>query len=353
MQPSTTTLLALSWFTRILGGISLIGGVVLIFRNFRNQRVYEQQHESRHQHFSLFIWSTITFLWWLFAVIIFLAFTAPYLCSFVSLMVYIAVAYPHISLTLYQLARLRYVTSSHFRNSEEEQVTSTSIEYPKCVFIVLYCIGIPLFFFAFMVSAMIVQDIDFYAFDRDDDAFSFGCIAKDSPAKWRPFAVLNSIWYLVWDWTVVTLYAYKLVALKRKFQETGQTDSSRKAIRHIVNILSKLLFLTAISELYPLMYVLVFPCILQPKCLALRLWNQTGGVMLDNSVICVVIYLMNDHNHSDYLRVLRAVHKCGCLRCCCCCARDLEQTLLNDTNTDATEFSPDPDLRVCVETTPR
>eukprot|EP00484_Ammonia_sp_Unknown_P022172 CAMPEP_0197040400 /NCGR_PEP_ID=MMETSP1384-20130603/17104_1 /TAXON_ID=29189 /ORGANISM="Ammonia sp." /LENGTH=284 /DNA_ID=CAMNT_0042471147 /DNA_START=190 /DNA_END=1044 /DNA_ORIENTATION=+ len=228
---------------------------------------------------------------------------------------------------MYALSRLQYVTSHKFsKQLSEAQFASTSISYSKYWFTVLYWLGAPRFAYTFLTSIYITLDVEFYEFTDNDD---FGCYGDifTSRMRWKALATPGVTTYLMWDWTIAALYVFKLISLKRKVREIS--DSQRhnqqpgacalnnqqleiQAMRRVIADLAKVLSLTAISKLYPMVHL---PTLYDAEENALWLaWDQSVGTVVENAFIFTSVYLINTHNEKDYRLVLRPTRK---LACCC------------------------------------
>ena len=207
-------------------------------------------------------------------------------------------------LTLFQIARLQYL----FMDTRIQ----TGYGYPKWLFIVLYSIGVLLLLYAIFYGLYVFTDTWTY---QEFGGFHF-CKGDDLEVRSVIMPAIGSIIFLIWDWTVISLYIVKMCQFYKMRNNMDKTVSNK-----IKFILYKITYLTFLIELWAVLFVIgaVLTQIFGPK----RDRGPTYGTMIsylgygfEHFWSAYVVYNMMDHNNNEYFRAVRRMDRLG-MFCCC------------------------------------
>ena len=305
----------------------------VIFRKEYKKKTNETYGETKNIYqLWLFRWSYLTFI----TVIIYL-FTnitsnlSPDICIYVGRLSPPIYNLMNVFFTNYQICRLQYCFDS-------KQIHSKKYGYPKSLFIFLYLFGI-LIQILFCVHYLIINSIE---------ATTRGCsIVRDPKLDTWLLAIISGM-NGIWTLTILGLYIFKTIQIKNKKQSTAQlsaasasknsndsngtnnqhvpnnhtrhvpnggnsrTTENQRIFRRINYIVFKLFILTILYQIENIVVVVT--------------WQMTNGVNFSYSIVimqlgpiclCIIMYLMIEHNDNEYIKlliILKKLHICCCFR---------------------------------------
>ena len=285
------------WISRVSLIVALIIIAFISIKNRINYNKYQTKLTTDNPQSVykapkwLKLWSTLLFISCIFGLFSLISSTIPIICQYTYYIFSASVATPHILLAYFQIGRLHLCFSRNTGNK--------SISYPPYLFKILYLIGIPLFLYTIIYQFFTMESYELH--------HGLGCSFEDK----FYFSLFNyAIYfaYLLWDWTIVGLYIYKLVKIKKTIR--GGDDITMDVMKKIDLTLSRILFLTLIAE------IAVFPILVLDM---LGIMGRGFGWSLDFVVLSGVMYFMLEHNTESYLRLLLVIKILGIHKCCCCC----------------------------------
>eukprot|EP01084_Bolivina_argentea_P309689 535732_1 len=220
----------------------------------------------------------------------------PFICQFGSQIALSCGISSRAMITIYQIARLEYT----FLNS---QIHST-YGYPYWVFILLYLYGIACSFQVWIVVWFV------FSVKLTASNYCFSTITSFG-VNWFLFGALL---YYPWDLIVLLLYIVKICAIKRRKYSNEHNDTDRSIIKRINYILTKIIILTILYELFSFIIQVMVVFINHNSSTALLMIRE---LMFMSDAICsgIVIFLMIEHNNEHYLNLLQMLNK---LQLCCC-----------------------------------
>ena len=297
-----TTVVLNVWIYRISLLIAFWISLYIIYRDYRNRKLYALDSKQIVLPKYLKIYSNLT-IWHIpISILLFLSYKIPYICiwTYTTTTAYLT---PKTLLTLFQIARLQLCFS-------QSQIHS-SFGYPKCVFICLYFVG---FLLILYIPACVYLWLEYVPRYHLKPA-NLGC-DFDHNEIWAANAGWSFFIYTLWDLMVLFLYIYKIRQAKRRITDVAKCPTAQGNILSRINgILNKILFLTIIYE------------IISNSLIHVNLWIATpiihtimhAGWAVDYIATLLTMYLFLEHNESDYLLLLRLMKKFKCLDSCCCC----------------------------------
>mmetsp|Transcript_66326 Transcript_66326/g.105523 ORF Transcript_66326/g.105523 Transcript_66326/m.105523 type:complete len:358 (-) Transcript_66326:12-1085(-) len=325
-----------SWTKRALIASELIICSILIAVNVVRQRKRTKKLvlSGKTEPVSLLTWSTVCFMWCIFGMLIFLATSIPTLCEVMSVLIGPGWIYPHIFLSLYQLARLKATFSL---DANHHDLTTEELAYPNWIYIALYLYGLQSVIHSFAVPLSRFLSGSLETVERPNDS---GCSVETQVSSLTVSIALTSarlFAYLIWDWFIVGMYIYKLHQIRSRFTE------SRRLHRQIRAVMKRILLLTAITEIVFIVTFSAFGFVAQS-------WSEAILIPIDILVTFGVLHLMMDRNDNDYLLMLRCLRRCGCLKLCCCCFGDLELEYAQIGGEDEEETQQEEQSEIEVQT---
>ena len=210
------------------------------------------------------------------------------ICTYASKFALACYSSYNIFMTFYQIARLQYC----FMDS---QIHSKKYGYSKWLFLFLYFAGFGIMLYWGYMNFISSHQYDNYLCFGNGRVivFEFGWI-------W-----IATMVYAFWDGFVLFLYIYKVCDVKEKMKLTENDRNTTIILNRVNVILHKIIFLTilagwisfAIGISYSLPYL------------------STSGLQLQCIDACFksfLMYLMIEHNHEIYLKLMQSY------LCCCC-----------------------------------
>eukprot|EP01084_Bolivina_argentea_P191747 329342_1 len=257
---------------RVTLSISFIVTFLVIVRNIVNKRKTDKIL-PKYVH----LWSSATLFSIPIAVLIYLSQRIPIICAHVSRFKILATAAPKILNTFYQLSRLQHCFASDRIPKE--------FGYSKRVFCFLYIYASIIILWALFTSLFLQKPISIR---------NWGC-RRIPKYKWQ--YLVNGIvvfFFIIWTWTTVILYIYKLRQLKNGI--CGQKRHIKQSIKRISLELNKILYLTIIYEIFT-------NCIVFANLYS-KIFRDYGiGRSFDLIFLSIITYLMLAHNSTDYDKI--------------------------------------------------
>lgn len=242
-----------------------------------------------------------------FCILLFLSRKIPHICLYTYPLSSMALVAPKIFLTFFEIARLKLCFYSNKIPSE--------LAYPKFLFTFLYSIG-------WILLLTSISYLWFTAEIYELDPLNMGC-SYDSNNLWSFISTLLVIVLATWNWTIIGLYTFKLYQLKKSI--ISKDEKSKHCLQKINLVLSKMLFLILIIQ------------IIANSIGLLIIWYSDAqwqiGWMIDFITVISVMYLMLEHNQSDYYKFIGFFIKIKCIKYCCCCIKNMiEEDKINEIN---------------------
>eukprot|EP01084_Bolivina_argentea_P067232 122485_1 len=276
-------------------GIGLFSSI-RILRTELLKRKKMDNDQVRIKYFELFSATTIILViinWTLYICEI-----LPFLCAFT----YIqrpSFGLPLISMGLFQLFRLYYcfsATQCHSSKGYSKQLFIFMIMYPFCV--TIYWFMYPLILIDLTIS-------------KNGECIIF------EPSNYNIFSPIGGIAYILWDWSILILIAYKIL----QFHKSAKSLSIPESVRTRVNgILKKVLLLT-------IFYEATVAVILILNSFVLRNWKTTLWqfiiffilLVIERTMLCYIQLLMLEHNQNEYVKFVKILNRVKIQYLCCCC----------------------------------
>ena len=144
--------------------------------------------------------------------------------------------------------------------------------------------------------------------------------------------------YYIWDWTVLLLYAIKIIQIKNAKKGTSIESATNKYVYNTVMKrvyigLHKILLLTIIYEILTVSMVVMFT--LFDDTTYEGAINSAAFIFMDPFVSSCIMYLMIERNNDEYIRALSLLYKSKIFCWLNCLMRDtLEYTISNEIEND-------------------
>ena len=243
-------------------------------------------------------------------------------CNFSRFLSHFMFATQYLFMGFYQLSRLYYCFSNDKIHSNKG--------YPKWVFIIMIIFGVSLSInwvltmhtytgYSLNNKCGINSRFEFY-YDR----FTIFSFKNTIIISW--FLASNISW-LLWDFTTLMLYYCKI----RTFRDViASKDQSEVVYKRILSVLYHIFILTIFYEVFTNVVGPILSAILRAVIEIEWITNLTDVVAISiaSMAINISMYLMMDHNKSDYIRFLRMISKLK-LNCICCgCRHIVKEQLL-------------------------
>eukprot|EP01084_Bolivina_argentea_P150975 263579_1 len=247
----------------------------------------------------------------------------PLFCYFSQAFTYFVSIMQLIFMGYFQLARLKYCFSNSQIHSKKG--------YPQCVFIVMYTVPIPI-----MIYLLAFMWFDFVKLKcKWDVNFNY------TETYWRylkndPFRIaLPGVIIYVWD--IITLILYVTKTISFRFNKKEMIEKQMHVWKRIKFILNRVILLTLCYWIYNI-FLVIF---------AMQSSILSGGdapnylsfvwflIISSFHSICIncCVFLMEEHNSSEYARFLRILNKYKfyyiCFPCCCLYCNSLITQSLN------------------------
>ena len=209
-------------------------------------------------------------------------------------------------MTFYQLSRLHYC----FANSK----IHSNKGYPKWLFIIMFTIGVILlinwpiavvfFGFFFFSNCGINAKLEFHYVPMDIVSFKYAFLWINATAGI----------YQIWDLVTLFLYYHKIRSIRKTIKNM---EKNQVVFNRISSILYKIFILTMFYEI--LQFIAFILVIIAP--FASHYWFETfarnTAFMISNIVFSVSMYLMMEHNKSEYVIFLKIIYKLRLHWICC------------------------------------
>eukprot|EP01083_Nonionella_stella_P038694 105203_1 len=295
-------------------GRALITCVYLITVYIFGKENYGRKQHNQHKQKliksskAMQYWSTTSFISCQLSSILLLMTTILPICSHILVVSYGAVLFIIVTLTFYQIARLQYVFSD----------VAHGYGYHPLVFVVLYTVG------CVIVIYMILIVIHYYL---------------HSTVKTNPYICVNIVGFdikflatylglfLLWDWSVLIAYIVKIYQLSH-----NHPSEHNETVTKIKTVLQKIVVLTLLLECFQFCVFVYFMLHMKGFLSIIVVYHVEGtkiGPSLEILLALFAMYLMIDHNHDKYLKLVRCLQK---IKLCCGCRCGLlsDENMLDD-----------------------
>ena len=249
-----------------------------------------------------------------------------YLCKFTLFLFVCTLSIQCISMGFYQLFGLYYC----FENAQDH-IISTNNGYPKIYFIIMYIIGI-------IVGINYILTI---SLNNDNPVFRSQCGINNkfefyysyNPIKlyqndktviliWTGLMVIS---YTFWDFVTLISYIYRIRSFKTFVNLSRKNNKRYKRIMITLYKISILtVFYQSMSFFGGLLYVALFPFI--PDLFTIIVLTAFNASVIWS----YSMYLMQDHNQTQYRKFLNII-SCCCVCCCNFCDKFVMEQI-NDLN---------------------
>lgn len=277
-----------AWVSRITFPIA-ISVVLFILKKEYKKRIDSTAKKvgtCKYQK-SLDFWSLSTILLSLSTLFSFFIHKIPSICNYNYGLFESLWVLTQATLTFYQIARLEYCFSA-------KRIHSEKYGYSDLVFKVLYMNG-----FLYMIYVSILTWFSYHVTDLG----CYGCEIVNSQLYYI-LVPIATVWFYAWDWTVLSMYFYKMYQLKKHKIFDNPVVYSR--VKFIMN---KIVLLTVIYEIKVVLIVLLNTILLDLPISSILI---PVFIMVDVISTVVIIYLMVEHNNDEFIITMK--------RCCCCCS---------------------------------
>eukprot|EP01084_Bolivina_argentea_P258972 436810_1 len=271
-----------SWFSRIIFTLLFF---ILLFM-FRHEPSKRRMANEKNNHYHsiyeqlLSITSIAVIALCIVTSLLMILTIIPNVCIYVFCLIGFLWSMIKYTLTLYQIGRLQYTFSS-------QQIHSVKYSYSRCTFIILYMFFILNLTITIYISFIIIQP---------ESIDKYGCIAKEPSDEDTKYVMIGLIFYAIWDWTVLSMYIYKVIQIYFK------TNFEHEQIyKRIYFVLKKIVFLTLLYEIAtaaPMIDTLLI------RSERTRLLTHSIAWFIDILASGSTIYLMIEHNNDDYLKFI-------------------------------------------------
>ena len=205
----------------------------------------------------------------------------------------------------YQLSRLYYCFA-------KEKVYHDK-GYPKWLFILMYSIGL---------INILHSAITPWIFYVIDNTWSIGCGITDKleqvrmlrPSTNAQYGFFAMLIYTLWDISTLLLYVFKVISFKTSI---GARNPDSMIVKKIQSILTRIIICTVLYEIMCLitMVSLIILSNISSCWMTVILWHLPFG--LASIVTSISMYLMQDHNTREYIKLLKIINGLGLSKICC------------------------------------
>ena len=297
-----TFIIIITWITRILCPVVFLFQIWILRRLLEKHKHTKEERitdndMSNNYHKWLYIWSFGSIIMFTISIMFQFGSKISQICGYIYMIFPLSWAYGQIMITFYQITRLQLCLSAN-------QVHST-YGYSTYSFIILYLYGIFLTIgftiSSFSVATMINME-------------NYGCIIIPGTEKSKistPILIIWTITYSFWDLTVLFMYIYKLIIVKRI-----KSENKRDVIhQRICFILTKMSILTAFSN------IRVFCTLIIIGIIFAFIINNNGYFLLIIAIISIidqpmsslVIYFMMEQNNHEYIKYISNIPCINCI----------------------------------------
>ena len=229
------------------------------------------------------------------------------LCNFISVLAVIALAVQMVFMGFYQLARLHYC----FAN---DKIYSNK-GYPNWVFNVMIIIGI-LLIIHFAIFGMFYPDmhpLNIKCGINSKLEFYYIPLQIISAQYYGVWLLVNSLSFLAWDITTVSLYYHKI-----RYLSSGIKNKDERIYKRVLSILYRVFITTLFYEIsmFVLTSVLGIVIALTDSIWIIGICSSITVAFCTNAV-SISIFLMMDHNKSEYIEFLKIIKKLRLNWLCC------------------------------------
>ena len=280
------------WINRI---ICVITSIILanIWRvEIKKQKTLSNAHSVGYKWLNF--WLSLTLILIALFPLFMLTLDIPTICEYSVGPTTIIFTGTAVALTYYQISRLYYCFAS-------KQIHSSKFGYSDTLFIFLYIIG-----FAFVIYLCAVN---FYFAPWAQKTSDGKQCTLNSNSDNNIYINISYLWYYVWDWTVLFLYVHKVRQFHRKHSEVI-ADKIKNKIKFI---LFKIMILTILVEINSIVGSIIYFSII-----SYNLQDILGPLLwCIEFIICAkIVILMPEHNHSEYMKMVRKLNKLNFFCCC-------------------------------------
>ena len=293
-----TEFIVSQWIIRIWYPICSVF-IALLIRNDLSKRKNDIRIDNDPYPKWLNLWSFLALLSYFISTITWFLTTFQFTCYYAVVAIFALYSMGPIFLTMFQITRLQYCFYSG-------QVHSVKYGYPKCLFIILYCIGSILL----IVSSMPI--FMFYSKTSNDMMTKYeSCNAlnmKDYMTGFAEYVSISSLSitiYFGWDIVVLCLFIFKVCQIKSKFKEQEDRNNIYRRIRFI---LQKITILTVLFEIKHFMKGGLDLMTHFDVKYALIVDSVYYGA--DHAISTILIYLMIERNNDQYIEFMK-IFCCG------------------------------------------
>eukprot|EP01084_Bolivina_argentea_P259433 437740_1 len=205
---------------------------------------------------------------------------------------------------LFQISRLYYCFA-------QSQVHSNK-GYPNWAFNIMYIIGI-LIMIDTTVGIWIVNHIPFVCGINKEYTFyaKFSNSGYFVGPLFTPWYTISSLIYLLWDMITLILYTNKVISF-RKYK-----SQQIEVFNRIMAILNRILILTLFYEIASAMTIIAMSIHGLIPTNAYYVLQTVGSGLASTAASCSM-FLMQQHNTSEYTQFLAILYKYGLYNVCCC-----------------------------------
>eukprot|EP01084_Bolivina_argentea_P287002 492429_1 len=284
---------------RIMTIISLLLAYRIVRKDFQNRRIFNDNHEIispslLHIETGVFI---ISILYGICVALIF----SPRVCVLNFKIGWILNGMQNDILGLFQIRRMQLCLSQDRIHSK--------FGYPGWVFKMLYTIGVVHAMYIVCVFTVLSGGILFIEVTQYG-TFWRGCVSRFEQIAAVQYSLMIGV-YVIWDWSTLFLYFYKISQFRKKSNEKSEVVFMR-----VKAILNRVVLLTILAEFF---YIAL---LVTTFAMAMGLseaygWNiQIIFACPDIFNIVFVVALMSEHNNHEYIKFIAIVKRFRIFFCC-------------------------------------
>ena len=240
-------------------------------------------------------------------------------CYFSSFCLHLFFSSQFVCLGFYQLSRLHYCFSNDKIHLNKG--------YPKWLFIIMFIFGLT---FHLIWNTVLIFYGLYSKCGIDDDLNTYGSYVKSEFAYTKVGAtmyIIVGIFSPCWDIVTLLLYLYKICALTKNKKKKGN-------IKSILFILYRICILTIFYQVIFISLGLIFVALenVLPPLPHTSNTNYFGSIMQAflSLVWTISVYLMMEHNTTQYIKFLKIVNRFKLHWICCCCCKFIVIEQLKD-----------------------
>eukprot|EP01084_Bolivina_argentea_P105379 188684_1 len=317
-MPTDIKLVFGAWTSRFVFPVAICIVLKVLKKEYNKRQIYKETETDQYQK-CLNVWSLLTIIMSMVTCVSFAVHKIPFLCRFNYGLFQACWVLLQCTFTFYQIARLQFCFSAR-------RVHSTKYGFSNKTFIILYVNGV-----SYVIYTLVIP---WFAYNIHDLGV-YGCKISNS-SLYNILILVGTVWFYIWDWTVLSMYIYKICQMKK--HKIFDDVAVYKRVRYIT---TKIILLTVIYEIKAVFIVLLNTfvwgnfnifSILIPIC-----------IVVDILSTVFIICLMMEHNDNDFLKIVRKYRVCCRLFIIVDEQPKIQKQITNNQEQKANNFNKDED----------